>query len=187
MVEWLFTCFKLTNLSIFLNPVLFLHSSPFAFFFPIYFSLQTSFILISPPLVNQAWAIYTTYMIYILIMMCDHMGVRLWFRIIASILLSEGRRFDSPGMHVEVSLGKMLNSKLFLLCWLAPCMEATAISVWITVSHFGQKRLLNALKCKWTYTFSGLCFPGFKACISISISIKCSELTDILLLIIWFK
>ena len=50
---------------------------------------------------------------------------------------------------VEVSLGKILNSKLLLMCWSAPWMAATASSVWmylwITVSHFGQKRLLNAL------------------------------------------
>ena len=53
-----------------------------------------------------------------------------------------------PG-HVEVSFGKILNPKLLLMCWSGPCMEATAMSVWmyvwITVSHFGQERLLNAL------------------------------------------
>ena len=54
-------------------------------------------------------------------------------------------------VHVEVSLGKTLNPKLLPICWPAPCMAATSISVWmyvwITVSRFGQKRLLNALKC----------------------------------------
>ena len=41
------------------------------------------------------------------------------------------------------------------MCWLAPCMASITISVWmyelITVSHSGQKCLLNALKCKWNY------------------------------------
>ena len=52
--------------------------------------------------------------------------------------------YDSPGLHVEVSLGKILNPRLLLMCWSAPCIAATAISV----SRFGQKRLLNAPKCK---------------------------------------
>ena len=34
----------------------------------------------------------------------------------ASGLLSEGLWFDSPGLHVKVSL----NPKLLLMCWLAP-------------------------------------------------------------------
>ena len=51
----------------------------------------------------------------------------------ASVLLWEGRWFDSPCLHVKVSLGKILNPKLFLMCWLAPCMAATAISVWMYV------------------------------------------------------
>ena len=63
----------------------------------------------------------------------------------ASVLLSEGRWFDSPGLHVEVSLGKILNHKLLLMCSLAPCMVAGTIRVWITVSHFGLKHLMNAL------------------------------------------
>ena len=54
-----------------------------------------------------------------------------------------------PGLHVEVSLVKILNPKLLLMCWSASCMAATTISVWkyawITVSRFGQKHLLNAL------------------------------------------
>ena len=62
---------------------------------------------------------------------------------------SEGRCFDSPGLHVEASLGKILNPKLLLMCWSAPCMAATAISVWmyvwITVSSFGQRHLLSVL------------------------------------------
>ena len=57
-------------------------------------------------------------------------------------------------LHFEASLGTILCPKLFLMCRSAPCMAATAISiwkyVWITASCFGQKRLLNALKCKCT-------------------------------------
>ena len=37
--------------------------------------------------------------------------------------------FDSPGLHVEVSLGKILNPKLLLMCWSASYMAATAIIV----------------------------------------------------------
>ena len=36
---------------------------------------------------------------------------RLWLGGRASVLLSEGHWFDSPGLHVEVSLGKILNHK----------------------------------------------------------------------------
>ena len=74
---------------------------------------------------------------------------RLWLSGTASVLLSEGFCFSSPGLHVKVSLGKILNPELLLMFWSAPCMVATAIGVWkylwITVSCFGQKRLLNAL------------------------------------------
>ena len=52
---------------------------------------------------------------------------QMWLR--ASILSLEGCWFDSPGLHVEVSLGKILNPKLLLMCWSASCMAATAISV----------------------------------------------------------
>lgn len=40
----------------------------------------------------------------------------LWLRGRASILLSEGSWFYSPGLHVEVSLGKILRPKLLLMC-----------------------------------------------------------------------
>ena len=36
----------------------------------------------------------------------------LWLRSRASVLLLEGHWLESPGLHVEVSLGKTLNSKL---------------------------------------------------------------------------
>ena len=39
----------------------------------------------------------------------------LWLRGRASILLLEGRWFDSPGLHVKVSLGKILNPELLLI------------------------------------------------------------------------
>ena len=68
--------------------------------------------------------------------------VLVWLRGRASIMLKEGHWFDSPVLHVKVSLGKILNPKLLLMCWLAPCKAARAISVWkyhwITVSCFGQ-------------------------------------------------
>ena len=35
-----------------------------------------------------------------------------WLRDRATVLLSEGRWFDSPGLQVGVSLGKILNPKL---------------------------------------------------------------------------
>ena len=81
---------------------------------------------------------------------------RLWLRSRASVLLSECRGFDSPGLHVEVSLGKILkimNPKLLLMCCSASCISATTISLWMyvrtTVSRFGQKLLLNDLNVKW--------------------------------------
>ena len=47
----------------------------------------------------------------------------------ASVLLSEGHWFVSAGLHVKVSLGKILNPKLLLMCWSAPCVAAAAIGV----------------------------------------------------------
>ena len=40
----------------------------------------------------------------------------LWLRGMASVLLLEGCWFDSPGLHVEVSLGKILNPKCKSIC-----------------------------------------------------------------------
>lgn len=42
-------------------------------------------------------------------------------------------RLDSPGLHAEVPLGKLLNPKLLLICWLGPWMAATSIYVWMYV------------------------------------------------------
>ena len=82
----------------------------------------------------------------------------LWLRGRASALLSEGGWFDSPGLHFQVSLAKILNPKLFLMCWSSPHMAATAISVWmyvgITVSRFGQKAFDESPKCKCKGTWS---------------------------------
>ena len=48
-------------------------------------------------------------------------ALRLWEALAqegrASILFLEGRWFDSPGVHVEVSSGKLLNPKLLLMSW----------------------------------------------------------------------
>ena len=37
-------------------------------------------------------------------------------------------------LHFKVSLSKILNPKLLLISWLAPCMAASAISVWMCVN-----------------------------------------------------
>ena len=44
---------------------------------------------------------------------------QLWLRGRASVLLLEDPWFDSPGLHVEVSLGKILNPKLLLMIVIA--------------------------------------------------------------------
>ena len=46
---------------------------------------------------------------------------RLWLRCRANVLLLEGRWFDSPGLDVEVTSGKILNPKLLLMCWPNKC------------------------------------------------------------------
>ena len=78
---------------------------------------------------------------------------RLWLRCRASVLLLEARWFDSPGLHVEVSLGKWVNPKLLLMCWSPPCMAATAISAWIFCQSLCLS-LLKTLKCN-----SKRCYP----------------------------
>ena len=59
-----------------------------------------------------------------------------WLRGRASVLLSEGHWFDFPGLHVEVSLGKIMNPKLLPTCWSAPDLAATGISVWMYVCMY---------------------------------------------------
>lgn len=41
---------------------------------------------------------------------------RLWLRGRASILFMKGRWFESLALHVELSLGKILNPELLLMC-----------------------------------------------------------------------
>ena len=74
-----------------------------------------------------------------------------WLRGRASVMLSEGRWFSSPCLHVEVSLGKILNPNLPLMCWSAPRMAAISIwmYVWITVSGFGKKASAKCPKKYW--------------------------------------
>ena len=78
---------------------------------------------------------------------------RLWIKGRARVLLLEGRWFYSPVLHVEVFLGKILNPRLLLMCWSAPCMTATTTSVWtyvwINLSRFGQRCLLKAVNVMW--------------------------------------
>ena len=54
---------------------------------------------------------------------------QLWLRGSTSVMLLKGCLFEYLSLHVKVSLSKILNPKLLLVCWLAPCMAATTISV----------------------------------------------------------
>ena len=56
----------------------------------------------------------------------------LWPRGRASVSLSEGRWFDFPGLHVEVSLGKILNPRPLL-------MLASMMSMMIGTSHSSHR------------------------------------------------
>ena len=71
---------------------------------------------------------------------------RLWLRGRASILLSEGCWCDSPGLHVQVSLGKILNPKTGTD--VLDCTAATAIIVWMNEVTLAKA----SAKCKCTYT-----------------------------------
>ena len=64
--------------------------------------------------------------------------VRLWLRGRASVLLSEGCWFSSLGLLVQVSLYKIMNPKTAPNVLVVQC-----VNVWVTVSCFGQKCLLN--------------------------------------------
>ena len=70
-------------------------------------------------------------------------------RLAASVLLLEGRWFDSPWSACRSVLGQDTESILLLMGWSAPCMAATAVSVWITVSWFEQKYLINTLNVRY--------------------------------------
>ena len=47
------------------------------------------------------------------------------FSYVTYVYVLEGRWFNSPGLHVEVSLGKIVNPKLLLMRWLASCITIT--------------------------------------------------------------
>ena len=49
---------------------------------------------------------------------------RLWLRNRSSVLLMKDHWFHSSGLQDNMSLGKILNPKLLLMCWWAPCMHA---------------------------------------------------------------
>ena len=70
---------------------------------------------------------------------------QVWLRGRASVL-------NSPILHVEVTLGKILNPRLLLMCWSPPCMAATAISVcmyvWTWTKAFEK---FPTCKCKAIY------------------------------------
>ena len=55
---------------------------------------------------------------------------RLWFKCSVDISLPEGCWFDYPGLHVEVSLGKLLNTKLQYAMHSAPCAAATSVCMY---------------------------------------------------------
>ena len=70
-------------------------------------------------------------------------GFYLWLRGRASVLLPEDCWFYSPGLHVEVSFIKILNPKPALDVLVSSLHGSNRMYVSITVSHFGQKHLLN--------------------------------------------
>ena len=85
---------------------------------------------------------------------------RLWFRGKASVLLLEGRWLDSPVLHVELSLGKILNPKLLLMCWLAATTICVWMYIWITVGHFGEKASAKIPAWKTSIDQHMLCFAA---------------------------
>ena len=81
---------------------------------------------------------------------------RLWLRGRASILFSEGHWFHFPGLQVEVSLGKILNLKTapdVLVGTLHGSHRHHCMTVWITVSHFGQRASAKCPKYKYITAF----------------------------------
>ena len=68
----------------------------------------------------------------------------------ANVLSSEGLWFDFPGLHVEVSLGKLLNPKRLQMWWSAPCLAANPRHQCMNVSMDYRKLLLTkpSAKCK---------------------------------------
>ena len=60
--------------------------------------------------------------------------IQLWLRGRINVLIFDGFWFDPPGLHAEVSLSKILNPKLLLMCW--SCMA-------VTTTSYGYKYVLN--------------------------------------------
>ena len=60
------------------------------------------------------------------------------------------RWFDSRRLHVKVSLGKILNPKLLLMCWLGPCMAATTISICLNNCELIWTKASAKCECKYT-------------------------------------
>ena len=70
-------------------------------------------------------------------------------------------QFPWPVLHIKGL--EYSTPKLLLMCWSAPCMAATASSVWITVSHFQRnvknkylflwpkfnRSFINVINCTW--------------------------------------
>ena len=86
---------------------------------------------------------------------------RLWLKGGASVLLSEGRWLDSPWLHVKVSMSKILNPKLLLMCWWAPhihqCMNVYmnyCQSFWTKASckRRGKKKTHLNGRTNWTHS-----------------------------------
>ena len=74
----------------------------------------------------------------------------LWLRGGAGVVLSEGCWFDSPGLHVKVSLVKIMNPKLLPLAsknvtrW---CLNSSRVQLWEETGHWrgcrGEKNILS--------------------------------------------
>ena len=59
-------------------------------------------------------------------------------------LVIGGCWFDSPGLHVEVSLGKIVKPKLLLMSSSLLCMAVTTISVWMNYCKLFWKVCVHA-------------------------------------------
>ena len=81
---------------------------------------------------------------------------RLCLRGEASVLLSEGCWFNSPGLAAEESLGKVLNPEAGRHLARHP-PPSVCVNIWILVSHSGKNPLLNALNLMWTVPLTKCC------------------------------
>ena len=80
----------------------------------------------------------------------------LWLRDGASVLLSEGRWFNSPGLHVEVSLGKILLWDLYVPKRLLVLPNTTRSYFWMW-QVAGSIHLASMLKCPWARYWTPNC------------------------------